>query len=115
MLHYTIGNLNFYLKLPPYKFEFYSIKTGGKVVRDKIINYMEENGLFTKQQQRFRKVYSCVTQLIDKCQKNGHWNQTQTKTTEHISPLVNKNGALISEGLGKAHVVNNFITSTRRK
>ena len=36
-----------------------------KLVRDKIIGHMEENGLFTKHQHGFRKGYSCVTQLID--------------------------------------------------
>ena len=40
-----------------------------KIVRDKIMSHMEENGLFTKHQHGFRKGYSCVTQLIDVCEK----------------------------------------------
>ena len=40
-----------------------------KLVRDKIIGHMEENNLFTKHQHGFRKRYSCVTQLIDVCEK----------------------------------------------
>ena len=40
-----------------------------KPVRDKIMGHIEENGLFTKHQHGFRKGYSCVTQLIDVCDK----------------------------------------------
>ena len=40
-----------------------------KLVRDKIMGHMEGNGLFTKHQHGFRKGYSCVTQLIDVCDK----------------------------------------------
>ena len=40
-----------------------------KNVRDNIMNHMEENGLFTKHQHGFREEYSCVTQLIDVCEK----------------------------------------------
>ena len=44
-----------------------------KIVRDKIMSHMEENGLFTKHQHGFSKGYSCVTQLIDVCE-NGQKN-----------------------------------------
>ena len=40
-----------------------------KLARDKIMEHMEENNLFTKHQHGFRKGYSCVTQLIDVCDK----------------------------------------------
>ena len=40
-----------------------------KLVRDKIMEHMEGNNLFTKHQHGFRKGYSCVTQLIDVCDK----------------------------------------------
>ena len=40
-----------------------------KLVRDKIMEHMEENNLFTKHQHGFRKGYLCVTQLIDVCNK----------------------------------------------
>ena len=40
-----------------------------KPVRDKIMEHMEENNLFTKHQHCCRKSYSCVTQLIDVCDK----------------------------------------------
>ena len=40
-----------------------------KIVRDKTMNHMEENGLFTKHQHGFRKGYPCVTQFIDVCEK----------------------------------------------
>ena len=40
-----------------------------KLVRDKIMEHMEENNLFTKHYHGFRKGYSCVTQLIDVCDK----------------------------------------------
>ena len=40
-----------------------------KLVQDKIMSHMEENNLFTKHQHGFRKGYSCVTQLIDVCEK----------------------------------------------
>ena len=33
------------------------------------MGHMEENGLFTKHQHGLRKGYSCVTQLIDVCDK----------------------------------------------
>ena len=40
-----------------------------KLVRDKIMEHMEENNIFTIHQHGFRKGYSCVTQLIDVCDK----------------------------------------------
>ena len=40
-----------------------------KLVRDKIMEHMEENNLFTKHQHGFRIGYSYVTQLIDVCDK----------------------------------------------
>lgn len=40
-----------------------------KIVRDKIMAHMENNNLFTKHQHGFRAGYSCVTQLIDVCDK----------------------------------------------
>ena len=40
-----------------------------KLVRDKIMEHMEENNPFTKHQHGFRKGYSCLTQLIDVCDK----------------------------------------------
>ena len=43
-----------------------------KIVRDKVMSHMEENGLFTKHQYDFRKGYSCVKQLIDVC---GRWSE----------------------------------------
>ena len=50
------------------RFDFGEIKDNGKkLVRDKIMGHMEENGLFTKHQHGFRKGYSCVTQLICIC------------------------------------------------
>ena len=52
-------------ELQAHKFNFCGFKTNGKNVRDKIMNHMEENGLFNKHQHGFRKGYSCVTQLID--------------------------------------------------
>jgi hypothetical protein len=36
-----------------------------KIIRDVLIDYMEENGLFTKHQHGFRKGRSCATQLIE--------------------------------------------------
>ena len=38
-------------------------------VRDKIMEHMAGNNLFTKHQHGFRKGYSCVTQLLDVCDK----------------------------------------------
>ena len=40
-----------------------------KLVRDKIMEHMEENNIFTKHQHGFRKGYACITQLIDVCDK----------------------------------------------
>ena len=40
-----------------------------KIVGDKIMDHMGSNNLFTKHQHGFRKGYSCVTQLIDVCEK----------------------------------------------
>ena len=40
-----------------------------KLVRDKLMSHMEDNNLFTKHQYGFRKGYSCVTKLIDVCEK----------------------------------------------
>ena len=40
-----------------------------RLVRDKIMSHVEENNLFTKHKHCFRKGYSCVTQLIDVCEK----------------------------------------------
>ena len=36
-----------------------------KLVRDALLDHMNNNHLFTKHQHVFRKGYSCVTQLID--------------------------------------------------
>jgi hypothetical protein len=36
-----------------------------KIIRDILIDYMEENGFFTKHQHGFRKGHSCATQLIE--------------------------------------------------
>jgi hypothetical protein len=36
-----------------------------KIIRDVLIDYMEENGFFTKHQHGFRKGHSCATQLIE--------------------------------------------------
>ncbi|MCU7801386.1 MAG: reverse transcriptase family protein, partial [gamma proteobacterium symbiont of Lucinoma myriamae] len=40
-----------------------------KIVRDKLVDHMESNKLFTKHQHGFRKGHSCVTQLIDVCEQ----------------------------------------------
>ena len=40
-----------------------------KLVKDKVLEHMEENNLFTKHQHGFRKGYSCATQHIDVCDK----------------------------------------------
>jgi hypothetical protein len=36
-----------------------------QIIRDVLIDYMEENGFFTKHQNGFRKGCSCATQLIE--------------------------------------------------
>jgi hypothetical protein len=42
------------------------MKSNGKnYIRDVLIDYMEENGFFTKHQHVFRKGRSCATQLIE--------------------------------------------------
>ena len=40
-----------------------------KIIRDALLEYMEENGLFTNHQHGFRKGRSCVTQLIEVMEK----------------------------------------------
>jgi hypothetical protein len=40
-----------------------------KIIRDVLIDYMEENGFFTKHQHGFRKGRSCATQLIEVMEK----------------------------------------------
>jgi hypothetical protein len=41
-----------------------------KIIRDVLIDYMEENGFFTKHQHGFRKGRSCATQLIEVMESN---------------------------------------------
>ncbi len=36
-----------------------------RIIRDKIVEHMEENNLFTIHQHGFRKGHSCITQLIE--------------------------------------------------
>ncbi len=36
-----------------------------RIVRDQIVQHMEDHDLFSKHQHGFRKGYSCVTQLIE--------------------------------------------------
>ncbi|MES9884550.1 MAG: reverse transcriptase family protein [Sedimenticola sp.] len=40
-----------------------------RVIKDRITSHMEANNLFTKHQHGFRKGYSCVTQLLEVCEK----------------------------------------------
>ena len=40
-------------------------KAMGKMIRDKLVNHMERNNLFTKSQQVFVSGRSCTTQLLE--------------------------------------------------
>ena len=56
-------------KYRPISLTLVAFKLMEKLVRDKTMSHMEEKNLFTKHQHGFRKGYSCVTQLIDVCEK----------------------------------------------
>ena len=49
-----------------------------KIIRDILIDYMEENGFFTKHQHVFRKGRSCATQLIEEMEQ---WTEDLDKKT----------------------------------
>jgi hypothetical protein len=49
-----------------------------KIIRDVLIDYMEENGFFTKHQHGFRKGRSCATQLIEVMEQ---WTEDDKKNS----------------------------------
>ena len=49
-----------------------------KIIRDVLIDYMEENGFFTKHQHGFRKGRSCATHLIEVMEQ---WTEDLDKKT----------------------------------